>query len=726
MMNDERNAPRKPGRPATYVFNKPDSELTDAERKRKLSIEKRRLRQNRSYHRRKALRAAAAEKNFEGDAILPGIPHERVVPSIEHNPNFSGNPNDPFARLEPGSSLFPTALPISNNGNTNTNRPTFQDLDSETLATRWNLPKSSVIPELQSKQAMSNFNLSQHANPMDDLSMVVPGLFDNADDDMHDDGMNDGTDMLVQNALVAAKQANDVRSTVDKQRDMMRIMGIKDMVFDNLRTQINNMSGHVQNALQHFVVFPSTFDSKAAIAIANVDAFVNNEIMQELIGFNFVQTCGKGRFKLNDTVKIFVKEESNFASNLNNMYSTTTTTTNNIASSDYTNNISSTALRRFRTFFRKQLDEFKGENIHKVGWQREKAMLVYDSERTNMEFAIALCQKKSKRALRDFLSAAITVMRYCVTASERERILQEALSDDDSGNGSSSNGTEDDEDEEDEEIETLGGRLQDLANKARLQLGLAEAYFDQLKFSEAEAALLKALNLMGGNDADAVDGRKRMDSSFFATSDDIDGTSRVVDSVLVLLLLSNVRMAKRRVKEARTLCVKALRILAAAGLGRSTFGINAMANLTVIYLEENQTDKASVVATRLVDTLNNMGYQTMPIFADALGVVGMVSMKRGKYYDAEQQFGSALEIVKLWSAKDWTSMPIHHCADLDIRLLENMAESLLKQEKREVAELLAQQARSMGAKRGLCMERIHAVGSSGGVEGLKLATRHLY
>lgn len=325
-----------------------------------------------------------------------------------------------------------------------------------------------------------------------------------------------------------------------------------------------------------------------------------------------------------------------------------------------------------------------------------------------MQFSEFLSQHNSREMLRDFLAAGITVMRYCVSANEREAILIKALEDDEVTTQESVvlNGGETFLfNQDDPEVEAA--RSRDLANKARLQLALSEAYFDQLKLPEAEEALLKALNLMGG------DVENGTDSTYYAVSGGgIGGASggkgRVVDSVLVLLLLSNVRMSKRRVREARTLCVKALRILSAAGLGRSTFGINAMANLTVIYLEENQLEKASVVATRLVDTLNNMGYTKMPIFADALGVVGKVSMAQGRYHDAEQQFGAAIEIVKLWANKEWTARPVFHCLDLDLWLLESLATAIAKQGRTHEASLLETQAQQTRKNRGLSSDVIPA------------------
>lgn len=713
----ERQPPRKPGRPATYVFDKPDAELTEAERKLKLSIEKRRLRQNRSYHRRKALRLAAQQAKEKSDAPQSQSQNESfsegVVPTLDAIDKENQN-------ILSGASS--NAYPASSSSS----RGRVEELDVASLAQRWKLPKLTTHPVLSPNLGLT-LESSASASPgqANSLDLSQQGLMDVAavpdvSGDILGTEEDDGTDALVQNALAVAQQANsskatvpqlaDLRDNMEQQRNLLRMSGIKDLVFENLRTQFLGMPTEVQSAMRHLVIFPCSFDAPAAVYIANSDPFGVSEMLQSLVGTSFLQPCGKGRFQLNDTVRMFMREDPT------------------VLAMDTANSYQS-AMTRFCEYFRTQLDAFRSENIHKVGWQREKAMLCYDSERANMQFAEFLSQRNSGEMLRDFLAAGITVMRYCVSASEREIILRRALDDEVSTeksvplNGQTTYLFPTD----DPALEAAKSR--DLANTVRLQLALAEALFDQLKVDEAEVALLKALKLMGG-DSEAGTGPTGMNNAFYAASGS-DDTVRVVDSVLVLLLLSNVRMSRNRVREARTLCVKALRILAAAGLGRSTFGINAMSNLTAIYLEENQLDKAGVVATRLVDTLNNMGYQQMPIFADALGVLGSVNNAKGLHCEAALQFGSALEIVRQWAAKDWSSRPIQHCLDLDIWLLECLADATEMQGRQHEAQLLRVQAKDARRERGLSTP---ADGLSStlhdalipSAQRLRSAPRHLY
>lgn len=748
-MEAARPATRKPGRPATYVFDKPDEQLTEKERKLKSSIEKRRLRQNRSYHRRKALRAAqetaAANAKGEPSSVVPGLdpaatnalqqlsnfPGQPVLPSPV--PSMDGIRGLPFPLLSSSSALahghpafgktrIPGVPPNGNpswttavSGSASAVKPDV-DMEGASIAARWGMPPPGAAPSPK---------LLDLTSPAPTPGLSLDGLpFAVVPDGEADGGEDDGTNELVHRALAQAQQSSqsnaivpevaDLRGSMDQQRDLLRMAGIKDIVFDNLRTQFMGMPPAIQSALRHFVVFPGSFDLRAASQISGIDSgqlIAVHAMIEHMVGNNFVAAVG-GRYQLNAAVKSFLCEDAAVAA---------------IDPGD----AYSAALTRFRSYFREQLGQFQDENIHKIGWRREQAMALYDSERENMQFAEFLSQRSSKMMLRDFLSAGITVMRYCVNAAEREAILLKALENDEASTFPSAIAGPSTipgplavaESVDDSDGKRM--RARDQANKARLQLALSEAYFDQLKVAAAEDALMQALSLMGGGENNVPAA-----AAAAGAGGRVQNPGSIADSVLVLLLLSNVRMASKRVKDARTLCVKALRILAAAGMGRSTFGINAMANLVAIYLEERHLDKAGVVAARLVDTLNNMEYSGMPIFADALGVCGTVSMAQGKFREAEQQFGSAVEIVRKWSAKEWAARPVQHCLDLDIWLIESLASAIAKQGRAEESALLNANAGKMRSERGLpssgddFFSLEHALEPI--AERLKGATRHLY
>lgn len=482
------------------------------------------------------------------------------------------------------------------------------------------------------------------------------------------------TDVLVNSALVAAKEyakgPMNLKDVMDRETELRRMTGIKQIVFDNLRSKYMAMTPQMKDAIRHFVIFPRTFNLRAAVSVAGLEEshlVLMQGMLDSMIQTNFI-TTEKGRYELNEAARFFLNEDP-------------TVLKDNIAHG--TSDVSQT---RFVNHYRTQLSRLQDDNIHKVGWLREQAMALYDAERENMEFSEYLLTGRQSE-LREFLSAGITVMRYCVSAANRERVLRKALMEDETstesiflslgdenaaiGTASSSSGKV--------------GEDCDRSHVARLQLALSEAYFDQLKSEEAEKPLLQALKLMG-------DVAPKCGSA--ASAD-------VVDRVLVLLLLSNLRLSARRFKQARVFCVQALKILAEAGLGRSTFGINAMSNLVTIYLEDDHFDKAKSVASRLLDTLNTMRYTGMPIYADALGVCAMVSMAEKNYSEAERQYGTALETVGKWGSKEWTGIPVQHCLDLDLWLMEGLAEAIRRQGRTEEAVLLEQRAAEDRSNRGL-------------------------
>ena len=133
-------------------------------------------------------------------------------------------------------------------------------------------------------------------------------------------------------------------------------------------------------------------------------------MLESMIQTNFVTTA-KGRYELNDAARLFLNEDESVMND-------------HITGCTY-----HVAQKRFISHYQKQLSQLQDDNIHKVGWLREQAMALYDCERENMEFSEYLLNGRVTD-LRAFLSAGITVMRYCVSANNRERMLRKALSED--------------------------------------------------------------------------------------------------------------------------------------------------------------------------------------------------------------------------------------------------------------------------------------------------------
>ena len=104
---------RRPGRPPTYVFDRPDEELTENERRLRSAVLKRRERQNRSYRRRKLaksqqLAAAAALHAASVNTSTTQLPSRSL--SLPSAPRTT---NSPHLALFDGALSAPLPSPVS-------------------------------------------------------------------------------------------------------------------------------------------------------------------------------------------------------------------------------------------------------------------------------------------------------------------------------------------------------------------------------------------------------------------------------------------------------------------------------------------------------------------------------------------------------------------------------------------------------------------------------------
>ncbi len=103
---------RRPGRPPTYVFDRPDEELTENERRLRSAVLKRRERQNRSYRRRKLAKnqqlAAAAALHAASVSTTAQLP-----PRSLSLPTAPRTTNTPHLALFDGALSAPLPSPVS-------------------------------------------------------------------------------------------------------------------------------------------------------------------------------------------------------------------------------------------------------------------------------------------------------------------------------------------------------------------------------------------------------------------------------------------------------------------------------------------------------------------------------------------------------------------------------------------------------------------------------------
>mmetsp|Transcript_36506 Transcript_36506/g.145977 ORF Transcript_36506/g.145977 Transcript_36506/m.145977 type:complete len:604 (-) Transcript_36506:3805-5616(-) len=582
---------RRPGRPATYIFDRPDNELTEEDRKLKNAVLKRRSRQNRSYQKRKMMKLA--QKHANGQAVD-----------------------------------FLAAAGAQGGG------AGSEDVDEEV-------------------DQVAAVDLVDMVSRVETQPEVVPTSEELGDD-------------LEECVLMA------VKGTMDRSLSISHSSGVKDVLFGTLRDRFAELPRDGQGALRALSVFPRDFDMASAAAVmgrgSGDDLSQAIDLIQPLFTSGFISSSN-GRFELNQVTKLFLTEEVPFGGD-------TLVTERRDPS-----------VSRYIDHFQNLLSSLTDPSIHKLGFAREHAMQVFDTERQNMDYAIELSRLNGPERLREFLAVGAAVMRYCVDASTRIQYLQAALE----GKNLLTEGNE-------------GGG--DRRNVVRLELARAEALCDNQSLEDAEEPLKKAMELM--------------DRDFTKSSNGI------MDTVLVLLLFAGVKINLSKTEEGHKLLVEALRILNKIGLGKTTLAVNALTNLVTIYVQRGQLDRANYVATELLNTLHAMRYDKMPIYADALGVLAMVRMAAGDYTDAARQFGSGLEIVAGWGSKSWTSVPVQHCLDLDIWLMEGLAISLNLQGLEKDAKYMVSLASDARTSRRLKSLNYDILGGEHVVPTWLTTSRHLY
>ncbi|KAJ8903068.1 hypothetical protein NDN08_006383 [Rhodosorus marinus] len=582
---------RRPGRPATYIFDRPDDELTEEDRKLKNAVLKRRSRQNRSYQKRKMMKLAQKQANGQAVDFL-------TVAGAN------------------GSAAGPEDI--------------NEDVDEVTAV-----------------------DLVDMVSRVETQPEVVPTSEELGED-------------LEECVLMA------VKGTMDRSLSISHSSGVKDVLFGSLRDRFAELPGEGQGALRALSVFPRDFDMASAAAVmgrgSGDDLSQAIDLMQPLFTSGFISSSN-GRFELNQVTKLFLTEEVPFGGD-------TLVTERRDPS-----------VSRYIDHFQNLLSNLTDPSIHKLGFAREHAMQVFDTERQNMDYAIELSRLKGPERLREFLAVGAAVMRYCVDASTRIQYLQAAL--------------------EGKNLLTDANEPRgDRRNVVRLELARAEALCDNQSLEDAEEPLKKAMELM--------------DRDFTKSSNGI------MDTVLVLLLFAGVKINLSKTEEGHKLLVEALRILNKIGLGKTTLAVNALTNLVTIYVQRGQLDRANYVATELLNTLHAMRYDKMPIYADALGVLAMVRMAAGDYTDAARQFGSGLEIVAGWGSKSWTSVPVQHCLDLDIWLMEGLAISLNLQGLEKDAKYMVTLASDARLSRRLKSLTYDILGGEHVVPTWLTTSRHLY
>lgn len=679
-------AKRRPGRPPTYIFSKPDAELSENERRLKGSVIKRRLRQNRSYHRKKHLKELEATtlslstsksqpltvttsplpvdanstfSTFQtsipslptsASPTLPSIPMlldkltavSHPLPSVPaHIPVHTDAmvprlqlPTDPFLRNSPNLNLF-TSSPI----------PRF-DISP--------IPRSShlatTIP-----QTTQNLSIISPT-----LSNIVMKRSRSAETSVEKDEER----LLEQIFNVSAPN-----STSQQNKPISQITSHHSLTQD-FHARLSSLPKFLADGLNHLLLFPVSFSAESAYDVMGLQNHnqhaldIPTDFLQPLIETNLVQPLPSGRYGVNAIVKSLS------------------------ASPSSQNNVE--ARRKFVSHFLNKLSPFDAKSMSMKGEHRLQGMKMYDAEKQNMKAAFDMCDEIGGKALRlILLTQAATVMRYCLSPHERIKLFRKTI--------------------ENLEFEEGASRSDNVESECRIRLALAEAYFDILSLEEAEEPLQRAIGMMAG-----VSG---------------GGVLSIASSVLTLLLLAEICISKRDFEEAKKLLVQALCSLKEADMRKSTFAVCCLLNLASVYNHLDCMDEAFRSVNTSLEILISSGFGDMPIYADALKTLASVHLNEGDIENAKGFAFSALNIIEKWKVKtEWDNAPFQHCGHVDIFTMELMSKTYLAQNQQGEADRLMTRAQHRRIERQLNAESVDLTSEArtDGRRNAPLYTRHIY
>lgn len=746
---DEQSEKRRPGRPPTYVFSKPDAELSENERRLKGSVIKRRLRQNRSYHRKKRLKELAEQAARSGQPHVHNLGQssaqsagqlmehglglalgQPVLPGIsDHRAHTASNVDQTIAALS--SAQFPTTA------------ASLASTTSHGLGQDQTVPIPSAAGTLYSSQ------ISASCTPADALAFLA----------MNASRARDAGTSVINPRVVPTSQAfrltppgegnTAIDITVPSVHEKVLGTGFRspNPRFDGSMIQLptSNVQVHVQNSggtpflsvscartptnakntdsssedkdeAQLLADILDSSDQRHTDAVspvargASTRPFLNQDLGIRMSSLPHVAVEGlkhlvlfPGSFTAESALIVMGLSQKPTGNGsigalqpLVDVKLLRELPTGRFELNDITKSLIANeafddardARHRFVSCFLAKLRSLDPNSLSSKGETRLEAMKVYDVERSNMDVALQMCRDiGGKRLIMEFLTLAATVMRYSTSAHDRVEIFGRVLS---------------------ELAASSAGETTDLLAEARIRLGLGEAYFDLLEFDTAEDQLRTAIGVMTGTEG---------------------GCLPVASSVLALLLLAELRISDRDFEEAKKLLVQALKSLKDAELQKSTFAVCCLLSLASVYMSVNQSDEALHTVNAALEVLTGLGFSHMPIYADALGTLGSVHVQKGNWQEAQTLFYSGLSLIQSWmSRKDWDRAPFQHCAHLDIFLVESIAQSYTAQERPQEAGQLFARARQQRQERGLGPHAPQNTAESSG-EGRRYSriyTRHLY
>lgn len=733
---------RRPGRPPTYVFSKPDSELSENERRLKGSVIKRRLRQNRSYHKKKRLKELAEQAAREhhpphlhpaqpaadpATRTTPHFPPHDLALALGHHhvpPNFSLSPSHlpntsydlprsspqqlPFGAHSASSKLssIPStvpqpirsqdqAVPIS------TPAPVYRTQASSLTHCTNADPLSFLGASANRTVSAASAPLQQPMLPAGDdrvLSSMLRGTSAGFDAGMMGmrapnaavlgQGPAAGAQFSVDGANAGIRERRE-EGRGDDDKDEAQLLADMLALRHERHAEAGQASGGGGGSIKGIREFTS---EDLGMKTSGIPKTAVQQGLKHLVLFPGSFTSEAALFVMGIESKhreggsmcgLEPLVEMQLLRKVDNgrRYELNEIAKGLISSESYDD--AGSARQRFVSYFMEKLREMDRSSVGATAETRLQMMKTYDEERENVTVALQLCRDMGGKAVVvEFLSVAATVMRYSTPAAERVEVFGSAVGElDGGGSGHSGRG--------------------EVRGEARVRLALGEAHLDLEEFALGEEHLRRAIASMTGGGG--------------------GGALPVATSVLALVLLGEARIRDGDYVEAKKLLVQALKSLKEGGVGKSSLGVCCLLHLGSAYALCREDDEAVTTVNAALDVLGELGYARMPIYADALGTLGCAHARRAAWADAQTLFCSALKVIQAWMARPgWRRAPVQHCAPLDVALVEAIAHTYRMQRRHDGAAKLAARAAAQRARRGL------PAADAAPARDACLLTRHLY
>eukprot|EP00871_Galdieria_phlegrea_P003539 jgi/Galph1/4186/GphlegSOOS_G2820.1 len=429
-----------------------------------------------------------------------------------------------------------------------------------------------------------------------------------------------------------------------------------------LEQGLSQLDSDSQILLRLLTMFQGTFSLEAARAIGTtMSETVLIKAMKTFLWNNFIYIDDADRFSMNPLVKKYFEEQCR------KIFDTTWKT------------VWCQAEDCVYFYFREQLKQLTANHkVYLSGKDRYVAMRFIDRERENIRMCLEYARKRGKLFLQEFLSNGGVVFRFGLGGEKRVQYFKESL-------GMCASCLERSCSISSLVSSSIAGFSWHTEQEAILLHYLGESYADCMHWEEAEMCTRLSIELMNS----------------------LYSENQHFSMIPSLLLLSNILYETERFEEAKQTITSVMEYIHKYNLYYSSYTANSLIVLVNLFLQQNDLFNARKTATDLLDIVKSIEFDELPLFSETLGMFGLISHAESQLAQAEKEFRQALDSLKCWSSPHlWFDVPMKHCMDLDLWLMESLSRVLRAQDKHNEAEEYVERIQLVAQERHLCLKYV--------------------